>query len=85
MQNQPTTAEGLACAGFGHDLKVSAQGLGQRFTAEACEFVKSVLEEAMAQTVTTLHPVERGILDRFQEIHIADCSVIALPDGWEVL
>jgi len=85
MQNQPPTAEGLARAGFSHGLKVSAQGLDQRFTAEACEFVKSVLEEAMAQTVTTLHPVEQGILDRFQEVHIADCSVIALPGEWEAL
>jgi len=79
MQNSQPSVEGLARAGCSHGLKVSAQGLDQRFTAKACEFVKSVLEEGMAQVVTAARAVDIEILNRFEEIHIADCSVIKLP------
>ncbi len=85
MQNSPPSAEGLARAGFSHGLKVSAQGLDQRFTEPACAFVKSVLEEAMAQAVTAGRPVDVAILNRFEAVHIADCSVVPLPAEWEHL
>jgi len=85
MQNNPPSAEGPARAGFSHGLKVSAQGLDRRFTAEACAFVKGVLEEAMAQAATAARPVGSEILNRFEAVHIADCSVIALPGEWEGL
>ena len=41
--------------------------------------MKSVLEEGMAQVVTAARAVDIEILDCFEEIHIADCSVIKLP------
>jgi hypothetical protein len=85
MQNSPPSAEGLARAGFSHGLEVSAQGLNRRFTGPACEFVKSVLGEAMAQVVTAGRAVDIGILDRFEAVHIADCSAVPLPAELEHL
>jgi hypothetical protein len=79
MQNSPPSAEGLARAGFSHGLKISAQGLDQRFAEEACTFVQSVLGEAMARAITAGQAVDIEILNRFEAVHIADCSVIALP------
>jgi hypothetical protein len=85
MQNSPPSAEGLARAGISHGLKVSAQGLDRRFTAGACEFVKSVLEEAVAQAVTAGCAVGVAVLDRFEAVHIADCSTVMLPAQLESL
>jgi hypothetical protein len=85
MQNSPPSAEGLARAGFSHGLEVSAQGLDRRFTESACTFVKSVLEEAVAQAVTAGSPVDVAILNRFEAVHIADCSIVMLPAELESL
>jgi hypothetical protein len=37
LQNHTPSVEGLARAGFSHDLKISAQGLDKRFTENACQ------------------------------------------------
>ncbi|QWF72386.1 hypothetical protein KEF85_08060 [Methylomonas paludis] len=52
MQYFTPSVEGLARAGYTHGLKISAQGLDKRFTQEACELMKRVLETALAQVVT---------------------------------
>ena len=83
--NSPPSAEGLARAGFSHGLEVSAQGLERRFTEPSCSFVKSVLEEAVAQAVTAGCAVDVAILDRFEAVHIADCSIVMLPAELESL
>ena len=43
------SVEGLARAGYTHGLTISAQGLDKRLAQEACEFMKSVTETAIAQ------------------------------------
>jgi hypothetical protein len=40
LQNDTPSVEGLARAGFSHDLQISAQGLDKRFTEKACELMK---------------------------------------------
>jgi len=74
------SVEGLARAGFTHDLHISAQGLDKRFTKEAGEFVKSVLERSLSKAIKAENAVDIEILDRFPAIYVNDCSVIGLPD-----
>lgn len=80
MQKDSPSVEGLARAGITHDLEISAQGLEQRFTPEACLFVKSVVEQAIKKHITAPEPVEIEILNRFSAVYVADTSVITLPD-----
>lgn len=79
--------EGLARAGKTHGLVVSAQGLDQRFTEKACGFMKSVLEEAIAQVIVTDGQLDVNLLNRFTAVYLADCSTVTLPpelaDLWQ--
>ncbi len=79
------SVEGLARAGYTHGLTISAQGLDKRFTQEACEFMKSVTETAIAQIVTTSVQVNADIFNPFPAIYLADCSTVALPTELETI
>lgn len=87
MQNHQPSVEGLARAAYTHDLKVSAQGLDKRFTEKACAFMKSVLEEAVAQVIVADDQIDINLLNRFTAVYIADCSTVSLPaecvDLWQ--
>jgi hypothetical protein len=78
LQNAQPSVEGLARMGFGHDLKISAQGLDKRFTDEAGMFMKSVLEEAAGRLIVSGSAVKMELLDRFTAVYIADCSTVTL-------
>ncbi len=80
MQNPDSSLEGLVRSSFIHDVKITAQGLEKRFTEKATEFVKSVLDEALAQVIKTSTAIDVGILERFSHVYVADGSVITLPD-----
>jgi len=80
LQKDTPTVEGLARAGVSHDLRISAQGIDQRFTSKAAEFLKSLLEEAMKQVVAAKLPVALERLNRFSAVYLSDCSVVCLPD-----
>ena len=87
MQNHSPSVEAIARAGYSHGLKVSAQGIDKRFTKTAGEFMKSVLEEAVAQVICASSEVNIEILRRFTAVYVADCSTVALPteleDVWQ--
>ena len=87
MQNHSPSVEAIARAGYSHGLKVSAQGMDKRFTKTAGEFMKSVLEEAVAQVICASSEVNIEILRRFTAVYVADCSTVALPteleDVWQ--
>lgn len=51
---------------------VSVQGLDQRFTEKAVEFMRGLLEEALSQMVQANH--RHVILPQFNGIYITDCS-----------
>lgn len=68
--------EGLARAGYTHGLRVSAQGLDKRFNEKAYEFMKSVLEEAIAQVIVADDPLGINLLNRFTAVYLADCSTV---------
>jgi len=71
--------EGLARAGYAHGLRVSAQGLDKRFDEKAYEFMKSVLEEAIAQVIVADDQLDINLLNRFTAVYLADCSTVPLP------
>ena len=86
MQNKTPSVEGLARAGFTHNLQISAQGLTKRFTPESSRFIRCVLEKALTKVVKS-SAVNIEVLNRFSAVYVADCSKIALPnelkDTWQ--
>lgn len=58
---------------------ITRQGLHQRLTYEASEFLYDVLEESLTQVVSAM-PVERGVLSRFTQVDLLDSTQIELPD-----
>ncbi len=62
--------------------KVSPQGLDERFGPKAADFLKALLEEAVAHVVRA-EPVVHPLLGRFAGIYVQDSTVIPLPDSLE--
>lgn len=80
LQNAPPSAEGLARAGFGHGLKISAQGLDKRLSqARTAAFMRGVLELAAAQAVAARGAPPGSLLDRFEAVWLLDSTRLALP------
>ena len=75
-----TSVEGIARAGFTHNLKISAQGVDKRFTPEAGEFLKNVLGAAVSQAIAASEPAAIELFSRFTNIYVADCSTVTLPE-----
>lgn len=61
-------------------LRISAQGLEQRFTAAAATCLRRVLEAAMGQVLAAA-PVALPLLRRFNGVYLADSTTIVLPDA----
>ncbi|MGZ8237071.1 MAG: IS4 family transposase [Methylobacter sp.] len=85
LQNHSPSVEGLARAAYTHGLNVSAQGVDKRFTQKACEFMKSVLEEAVAQVIVADDQIDMSLLNHFTAVYLADCSTVSLPAEWSIL
>jgi hypothetical protein len=62
-------------------LAISAQGLDQRFTAEAAECLKRVLAAAAGVLVAAAGAVPVPLLGRFAGVYVSDSSTIMLPDA----
>jgi len=65
------------CADLGVDL--SAQGFDQRINAEAVEFLKEMLGQAMTHFKNTL-PLPLPILQQFSAVNLVDSTSLSLPD-----
>jgi hypothetical protein len=61
-------------------VRISPQGLAQRFTPAAAALLKGVLEAAVAEVVVA-DPAAAGLLARFPAVVLVDSTTIALPDG----
>ena len=79
LGNPEATLEDLCQTAAVVGLEITPQGLEQRFTKEAAEFMKRELEEAMAQVIQT-EPVAIPILQRFKGVYLSDSSTISLPN-----
>lgn len=79
LSNPDATLEELAQAAATIGVKISAQGLDQRFTESGARLLKKVLDEAVTQLFRGEAPA-LPILKRFSAVYIQDSSVIELPD-----
>jgi hypothetical protein len=73
------TLEELCQTAAAIELEITPQGLEQRFTEEAANFMKAELEDAMAQVVHA-EPVTIPILQRFKGVYLTDSSTVSLPN-----
>lgn len=75
---------GLVSAALDAGVKVSKQGLAQRFSPASAEMARRVLDEAV-QSVIATQPSALGLLERFKGVYIRDSSTVSLPKGLETL
>jgi len=81
--NEPqATLDTLSQAIGNAGTPITRQGLHQRFTNEASDFLYEVLCESLTQVVRAM-PVEHGMLARFEHVELVDSSQIELPDDLE--
>lgn len=80
MGNPASTLDGLSRTAAFQRLPISPQGLDKRFTQTASEFIQQVLEQAIAQAVSSDRPVQWALCQRFPAVYVEDSTQIALPD-----
>lgn len=79
FQAKPTAGyEQLSQSAATIGVAITPQGLEQRFTPIAAEFVQQVLANAVQQVIGS-HPVAVPLLQRFEGVYLRDSSVINLP------
>ena len=79
LNNPQATLQQLAQMAGTVGVSISPQGLEQRFTQGAAQFLRCVLEAAV-QEIVTAHPVAIPLLHRFAGVYLLDSSTIVLPD-----
>lgn len=70
----------LSVMGEAVGLSITPQGLDQRFTPEACDFMEALLQRTL-QYVCRVEPVAIPLLNRFNGVYLTDSSIITLPDA----
>jgi hypothetical protein len=71
--------EELCQMGAAAGVRISAQGLDQRFGPAAASCLEGVLQSAVTQMLA-VDPVAIPLLQRFQGVYIQDSTLIRLPD-----
>lgn len=84
LSNPTATLEELTQTAASLGISITPQGLDKRFTQKAANFIKKVLESAVA-TVIAQKPVAIPVLQRFNGVYIQDSSTITLPDVLAVI
>ena len=84
LSNPNATIEELTQTAATLGITITPQGLDKRFTEKAANFIKQVLESAVA-TVIADKPVAIPLLQRFDGVYIQDSSTITLPDVLAVI
>jgi hypothetical protein len=64
-----------------NDIEVSTQGLDKRFTPEAANLARAVLEQAVAEAVRSPNAVPIELLNRFSSVTLFDTTILNLPSG----
>src|SRR5581483_11278088 len=78
LANPEASLEQLTQTAAALGVEISPQGLEQRFTKEAADCLKQVLEAAIKQAIAA-EPVAIPILARFTGVNIFDSSQVSLP------
>ena len=77
--HQPqATLEQLAQMAATLDVKISPQGLDQRFTEKTARCLEQVLQQAVTQVIA-VQPVAIPLLQRFTCVALLDSSTVSLP------
>jgi hypothetical protein len=84
LSNPEATLDELSQTAATLGLEITPQGLDKRFTPEASECLKQVLE-ASVETVITVDSQSLPILQRFNGVYLQDSSTITLPDELSAL
>jgi len=79
MSNPEATLAELSQTAATLGVRISPQGLEQRFTEAAADCLKAVLDQAVTELVQGTCPAE-SFLQRFSGVYIQDSSVVKLPD-----
>lgn len=86
MADSAARLETLSQSAANVSVKISRQGLHQRFTREAAEFLQAVLYECIEQVIKA-QPIDTSILSRFSGVYVIDSTVLVLPEAlisiWE--
>ncbi|MBA2681748.1 MAG: IS4 family transposase [Ktedonobacteraceae bacterium] len=80
MSDPNATLDALVQFGADLGIRLSPQGLAQRFTRRTATFLQQVFEVAIAQVVVA-DPVALPLLDRFAAVVLEDSSSVRLPDA----
>lgn len=84
LSDSAVSVETLAQSARNVNVRITRQGLDQRFTPEAACFLEQVLRESIQQFVAA-NPVESPLLKQFAGIYVVDSTTITLPDELEVI
>ena len=86
LDNPQATLEELAQTAGALGVTITPQGLDQRFTESAANYLPQVLEVAIDQVITA-ERVAIPILQRFSAVYLDDSSTVVLPnelgDVWQ--
>jgi len=86
LADPEATGSDLSQAAAAVGVEISVQGLDQRFTQEAAEFLQQVLEAGVREVIQA-EPVPIPILQRFNGVYVQDSTVVTLPEAlaevWE--
>jgi hypothetical protein len=78
LANPAATYEELAQTAATLGVKITAQGLEQRFTEAAAQCVERVLQAAVRQVIAAA-PVAIPLLQRFTAVYVDDSTQVQLP------
>ena len=79
LANTDATLDELTQTAAALGIKISPQGLDQRFTQSSATFLREVLEASVSKVISG-EPSTVSILRRFNGIYLIDSSTVALPD-----
>jgi hypothetical protein len=79
LSNQDSTLDELAQTAATLGLSITPQALDKRFTPQAADCLKKVLESSV-ETLITVDSQAIPIMQRFNGVYIQDSSTITLPD-----
>jgi hypothetical protein len=84
MKNPNATLEEITQMGVNQGIKISPQGLDQRFGEESVKFAQELLAETV-KIVVSGEAVAIELLNRFTDVVIHDSTVVGLPKCLEAM
>lgn len=80
LANGESRMEELSQSSANVGVSITRQGLQQRFTPEAAQFLEAVLRKSIEQVIAT-QPLSDPLLGGFEGVYVIDTTIISLPDA----